>query len=405
MRVLLTTYGSRGDTEPMAALAVALQAQGAEAVVCAPPDQEFIDLLARAGVPFAPAFMGVRDWISVAGKPPMDLPKRASQMAFAQLGAINRATQGCDLIVGTGLMPSCIASQALAEQKGIPYAQAIFCPLLLPSDHHAPFAYPGHPLPPEMTDNRALWSHNITVMNALFGEAADGVRTAVGLPAVGNIRDHVFTDLPLLASDPTLWPWAPTELCEAVQTGAWILPDDRPLPEGLDAFLEAGQPPVYVGFGSMAMAASQDAARAAISAARANDRRVVLAGGWAGFTLTDDSADAFLVGDVNQQALFPRVAAAVHHGGAGTTTAAARAGAPQVIIPQVVDQPFWATRVAALGIGVAHDGPTPTVESLKAALEIALGPETQARAAETAPMIRSDGAMVAAKHLLDRVRR
>lgn len=405
MRVLLTTYGSRGDTEPMAALAVALQAQGAEAVVCAPPDQEFIDLLARAGVPFAPAFMGVRDWISVAGKPPMDLPKRASQMAFAQLGAINRATQGCDLIVGTGLMPSCIASQALAEQKGIPYAQAIFCPLLLPSDHHAPFAYPGHPLPPEMTDNRALWSHNITVMNALFGEAADGVRTAVGLPAVGNIRDHVFTDLPLLASDPTLWPWAPTELCEAVQTGAWILPDDRPLPEGLDAFLEAGQPPVYVGFGSMAMAASQDAARAAISAARANDRRVVLAGGWAGFTLTDDSADAFLVGDVNQQALFPRVAAAVHHGGAGTTTAAARAGAPQVIIPQVVDQPFWATRVAALGIGVAHDGPTPTVESLKAALEIALGPETRARAAETAPMIRSDGAMVAAKHLLDRVRR
>lgn len=405
MRVLLTTYGSRGDTEPMAALAVALQAQGAEAVVCAPPDQEFIDLLARAGVPFAPAFMGVRDWISVAGKPPMDLPKRASQMAFAQLGAINRATQGCDLIVGTGLMPSCIASQALAEQKGIPYAQAIFCPLLLPSDHHAPFAYPGHPLPPEVTDNRALWSHNITVVNALFGEAADGVRTAVGLPAVGNIRDHVFTDLPLLASDPTLWPWAPTELCEAVQTGAWILPDDRPLPEGLDAFLEAGQPPVYVGFGSMAMAASQDAARAAISAARANDRRVVLAGGWAGFTLTDDSADAFLVGDVNQQALFPRVAAAVHHGGAGTTTAAARAGAPQVIIPQVVDQPFWATRVAALGIGVAHDGPTPTVESLKAALEIALGPETQARAAETAPMIRSDGAMVAAKHLLDRVRR
>lgn len=405
MRVLLTTYGSRGDTEPMAALAVALQAQGAEAVVCAPPDQEFIDLLARAGVPFAPAFMGVRDWISVAGKPPMDLPKRASQMAFAQLGAINRATQGCDLIVGTGLMPSCIASQALAEQKGIPYAQAIFCPLLLPSDHHAPFAYPGHPLPPEATDNRALWSHNITAMNALFGEAADGVRTAVGLPAVGNIRDHVFTDLPLLASDPTLWPWAPTELCEAVQTGAWILPDDRPLPEGLDAFLEAGQPPVYVGFGSMAMAASQDAARAAISAARANDRRVVLAGGWAGFTLTDDSADAFLVGDVNQQALFPRVAAAVHHGGAGTTTAAARAGAPQVIIPQVVDQPFWATRVAALGIGVAHDGPTPTVESLKATLEIALGPETQARAAETAPMIRSDGAMVAAKHLLDRVRR
>lgn len=400
MRVLLTTYGSRGDTEPMAALAVALQALGAEAVVCAPPDREFIDLLDRAGVPFAPAFMGVRDWIAVAGKPPMDLPKRAAQMAFAQFGAISSAAEGCDLIVGTGLMPSCVASQVVAEQKGLPYAQAIFCPLILPSEHHAPFAYPGHPLPPG-TDNRALWDHNVEVMNALFGEAANGVRAAVGLPPVENIRDHVFTDEPLLASDPILWPWAPTDLCDAVQTGAWILPDDRPLPDGLDAFLEAGAPPVYVGFGSMAMAASQDAARAAVVAARAHGRRVVLAGGWAGFTLPDAGEDLFLVGDVNQQALFPRVAAAIHHGGAGTTTAAARAGAPQIIVPQVVDQPFWAARVAALGLGVAHDGPTPTTDSLTAALATVLADQVRARAAATAPTIRSDGARVAARRLLD----
>lgn len=57
MRVLLSTYGSRGDVEPLAGLAVALQALGAEAVVCAPPDQEFAGLLARVGVPLAPAFL------------------------------------------------------------------------------------------------------------------------------------------------------------------------------------------------------------------------------------------------------------------------------------------------------------------------------------------------------------
>jgi vancomycin aglycone glucosyltransferase len=96
------------------------------------------------------------------------------------------------------------------------------------------------------------------------------------------------------------------------------------------------------------------------------------------------------------------VAAVVHHGGAGTTTTAARAGAPQVVVPQIVDQPYWAGRVAALGIGAAHDGSTPTAESLSGALKTALTPETHARATAVAGRIRTDGAMVAARLLLDR---
>jgi vancomycin aglycone glucosyltransferase len=107
-----------------------------------------------------------------------------------------------------------------------------------------------------------------------------------------------------------------------------------------------------------------------------------------------------VVGEVNQQALFGRVAAVVHHGGAGTTTAAARAGAPQVVVPQVADQPYAAARVAELGIGAAHDGPAPTAESLSAALATALAPGTRARASAVAGTIRTDGAEVAAKHLL-----
>ncbi len=91
----------------------------------------------------------------------------------------------------------------------------------------------------------------------------------------------------------------------------------------------------------------------------------------------------------------------MHHGGAGTTTTATRAGAPQVVVPQATDQPYWAGRVAELGIGAAHDGPTPTVESLSAALAAALTPETRARATAVAGTIRTDGARVAAKLLLD----
>lgn len=405
MRVLLSTYGSRGDVEPMAALAVKLQALGAEAVVSAPPDEEFAELLARVGVPLASAFTPVRQWIEAARRSPLDLPTLAARMIAAQYEAIDAATAGCDAIVATGLMPSAGAAQCVAEMRGIAYLHASFCPLFLPSEHHRPYPYPGHPLPPDVTDNGALWDLNIGVMNALFGGAINGQRAAIGLPEVTNIRDHVFTGRPLLASDPVLWPWRPTELCDAAQTGAWILPDARSLPARLDAFLAAGAPPIYVGFGSMAMDAAREAARVALAVVRAQGRRAVLLRGWAGLAPIDDADDCFVIGEVNQQALFPRMAAVMHHGGAGTTTAATRAGAPQVIVPQIVDQPFWAGRVAGLGIGAAHDGPTPTFDSLSAALAIALSPQTRAQAVQVSRAMRSDGAMVAARLVLDAISR
>jgi vancomycin aglycone glucosyltransferase len=183
-----------------------------------------------------------------------------------------------------------------------------------------------------------------------------------------------------------------------VRTGAWILTDERPLPDELEEFLAAGTPPAYVGLGSVR--APDDIARVAIESIRAQGRRVVLSHGWADLDLIDDKDDCFVVGEVNHQALFPRVSAVVHHGGAGTTTAAARAGVPQVVIPQIADQPYWAGRVADLGIGAAHDGAIPTTESLSAALRTALAPQTRARATAVADMIRTDGATVAAKLLI-----
>jgi vancomycin aglycone glucosyltransferase len=173
----------------------------------------------------------------------------------------------------------------------------------------------------------------------------------------------------------------------------------------LVAFLDAGTPPVYVGFGSMPMRASKDAARVAIEAIRAQGRRALVSHGWADLALIDDQDDCFAVGEVNHQALFGRVAAVVHHGGAGTTTTATRAGAPQVVVPQGVDQPYWAGRVADLGIGTAHDGPTPTTESLSAALRTTLTPQTRARATTVAGTIRTDGTTEAATLLIDAISR
>jgi vancomycin aglycone glucosyltransferase len=407
MRVLLTTYGSRGDVEPMAGLAVELRALGVEVLVCAPPDQDFVDLLDRVGLPLIPAFSSVREWVTKAleNKAAVDLPARAAEIVAAQFDAIAPVAQGCDLILAAGLFPSTAAAQSVAEQLGIRYVYATYCPHWLPSTHHRPHAYPGHPVPADVTDNRVLWDRDIQTMNAVFGGGVNAHRKWIGLPPVDNIRDHVFTDRPWLASDPVLSPWQQTDLRDVIQTGAWILPDDRPLPVELLAFLDAGTPPVYVGFGSMPMSAAREAGRVAVEAIRAQGRRVILLQGWADLALTDDRDDCFVTGEVNQQLLFRRVAAVVHHGGAGTTTAAARAGAPQLVVPQIGDQPHWARRVSELGIGAGHDGPAPTFESFSAALKTALAPETGARATAISGTIRTDGAAVTAKLLLDLISR
>ncbi|MFD0275368.1 glycosyltransferase [Kitasatospora sp. NPDC127111] len=400
MRVLLTTWGSRGDVEPLAALAVGLRGLGAQVRVCAPPDEEFATLLARVGVPLVPLGPTVRS--VVAGpKPPTaaDAFRLAPELVAARFDTLTAAAEGCDALLATGLMPA--GARDVAEKLGIPYVLACFHVLGLPSRHFRPGARPGTPSPPEETDNRVLWEQDAQRVNALYGEALNSGRAAIGLPPVENVRDHVLTGRPWLAADATLCPAQGMTDLDVVQTGAWILPDDRPLPDALEAFLDAGEPPVYVGFGSMAAHAPQGIARVAVEACRAHGRRVVLARGWAGLAPVDDADDCFAVGEVNQQALFRRVAAVVHHGGAGTTTTAARAGAPQVVVPRIADQPHWAARVAELGIGAAHHDPTPTVDSLSAALATALTPGTLARARTVAGTIRTDGATVAAKLLLD----
>jgi vancomycin aglycone glucosyltransferase len=106
------------------------------------------------------------------------------------------------------------------------------------------------------------------------------------------------------------------------------------------------------------------------------------------------------IGEVNVHALFSRVAAVVHHGGAGTTAAAALDGAPQVVIPNHYDQHYWAQRVQSLGIGAAHTPGAPTMDSLVGVLELALRPETAARARSVAAAVRRDGTRVAAERLI-----
>jgi hypothetical protein len=93
------------------------------------------------------------------------------------------------------------------------------------------FPYPDGFFPNEI-DNRVLSDMNTRNANALFGPTLNSHRTAIGLPAVKNVRDYAYTDHPWPAADPTLGPWRQPANLDVVQTGAWLLHDERPLPAG-----------------------------------------------------------------------------------------------------------------------------------------------------------------------------
>ncbi|GIG89266.1 glycosyltransferase [Plantactinospora endophytica] len=403
MRVLLSTIGSRGDVQPLVALALQLRAVGQEVRLCAPPD--FQDWSERLGIPMTPIGHEVRNAVPLGspGTPVQLSPERRRQLAEAtvvtQFETIAAAAEGCDVIVAATALQ--IAARSLAEVMGIPYVFVAYCPTVLPSPFHAPPIMPlpgGQPLTPANADKRELWAANRQRFNDAFGAVLNSHRASLGLAPVNDVRSHIFTDRPWLAADPVLAPWPDPADPVGFQTGAWMMVDERPLSPELETFLDGGEPPVYFGFGSMS--APQDLGQVMVQAARALGRRAIVSRGWAELSTVDDEPDCLVIGDVDHQALFKRVAAVVHHGGAGTTTAAARAGAPQVIVPQIYDQHYWAERIDRLGLGAAHPAGAPTTDSLTSALKHTLQPSVGARARSIAAGVRTDGTEAAARCLM-----
>jgi vancomycin aglycone glucosyltransferase len=403
MRVLLTTIGSRGDVQPLVALASQLKTRGHDVRLCAPPD--FLEWIESLGIPSIPIGPEVRRF---AAARPMGTPARSAptpeqrqQMADAtvatQFETLTAAAEGCDIIVAATALQ--VAARSIAEKMGIPYVFVAYSPTVLPSAHHAPPVLPRLPgqTPPTTNDNRTLWAEDAARFNNLFATALNAHRASLGLPTVHDVRSHMFTDRPWLAADPTLGPWPDPADENVFQMGAWILPDERPLSRDLEAFLEGGLPPVYFGFGSTR--APQDAGRVMLEAVRAVGRRAIVSRGWFDETLVDNAADCLSIGEVNVRALFPRVAAVIHHGGAGTTTAAALAGVPQVVTPAHYDQYYWAAQVQRLQIGTVPGAGTLTTESLTAALDCTLQPDVATRAKFIANAVRQDGVKIAARQI------
>lgn len=404
MRVLFSTIGSRGDVQPIVALASYLKVLGHEVKVCVPPDfRQWIESLGIAVIPIGPE---VRRFAASRRRAtqPQQLPtaEQRRQMAEStvstQFETLTSAAHGCDAIVAATALQ--VAARSVSEKMGIHYVFAAYAPVVLPSAHHAPPPLPPLPglSPPATNDNTVLWAQDARRFNDLFGAAVNARRAALGLPEISDVRSHMMTEQPWLAADSTLGPWPDPADNHVFQTGAWMLQDERPLSRDLEQFLDSGDPPIYFGFGSTQ--APEDAGQVMLEAARSLGRRAIVSRGWFDDSLVGGEPDCLSVGEVNVNALFPRVAAVVHHGGAGTTTAAAVAGAPQVVIPNRYDQHYWAQRVHTLGIGLAHASGLPTRDSLASALAQSLQPELATRARAVAGAVSTNGTRVAAERLL-----
>lgn len=139
-------------------------------------------------------------------------------------------------------------------------------------------------------------------------------------------------------------------------TGYWFLeapegwrPDRR-----LADFLRGGEPPIFMGFGSMVRGGARDLQRTARRIAEQFECRVILQRGWEQVEDLGGEPDVLTMGSTPHSWLFPQMRVLVHHGGAGTTGAGLRAGVPSVLVPHFADQFFWAERVEKLGVGPSH---------------------------------------------------
>jgi sterol 3beta-glucosyltransferase len=368
MHVLIMSFGTRGDIQPYAALAGALARAGHDVTLAVPGG--FADLVPHAGPgtithqPAGSAMLRLVQDVMPEVSGPLDALRTLGMMtsAMRELNAeCWAAAQAArpDVVV---YHPKCLAGPHIAEALGVPGVLSLPLPYFTPTRAHAMPFFGGASF--GALGNRA--SYGLRRMGgAMYGGMINDFRREVGLGRIRRLAD------PLRNPDGSpvhvLYPYSrhvapiPDDYPPSAHvTGYWFLDQsdddhDWDPPTQLVDFLAAGEPPVYVGFGSMGFGKGANERRdAVLTALRVHGLRGIVASGWGGITPGEAGTDDVLVLEgAPHEWLFPRVAAVVHHGGAGSTAAGIRAGRPTLVVPFLGDQPFWGARVHALGVGPA----------------------------------------------------
>jgi sterol 3beta-glucosyltransferase len=361
VKVVLLALGSRGDVQPMVALGKALKAAGKPVTVVALRD--FAPLVEEAGLSFEPIVSifdesdpayaeatrktagGAMSFKRVVSA---WLAYIAPQVAAAEMAAVEPG----DLVVAGAL--SIDDALALQEARGCRAVHMLTAPLL-PTASGPSTIFAIRPRGRSVLNSwagRAALAAGAPMMTTTGCHLRDQLKLprtrALGFVTMLQSVPTLLTTSPLVAPPPGDWPG---NLC---QTGFWF--DESPVwdpPADLTEFLAAGDPPVFISFGSMPSADPNADVKLMTQAARRAGRRAVIrpALSWGG--AEDSPQDVYLLREAPYRWLFPQMGAIIHHGGAGTTAEALLAGVPNAVVAFGVDQPYHGRRIHDLGAGPA----------------------------------------------------
>lgn len=163
-------------------------------------------------------------------------------------------------------------------------------------------------------------------------------------------------------------------------------------PDDLKAFLAAGEPPIYIGFGSIVVDDADRFTQMIFEAVKEAGVRALVSRGWGGLGLTDTPDNIFMLENTPHDWLFPQVKACVIHGGAGTTAIALKLAKPTMVVPFFGDQHFWGKMISNSGVGPE---PIPykylTAEKLAEGIKYCLTEEAQTASSKIAESIEREG--------------
>ncbi len=419
MKICVLAYGSRGDVQPVIALSARLAGRGHEVRLVAP--MNFAKLAAGRGFDFAALPIDMMEELKSpeaailfsGGASLVELirwwVKTTKKWMDVIAPIVLQASEDAELVVATGLMY--LVGGCVAEIRKIPCVYAVWQPQVAAADFSFACFERAPPPMPGFVNRWIFLAFEQAVWLALR-PTLRSTRNLFRLPPAGfkaPLSVALKRGAPLLlAYSGEFLPRSREWPVNMETTGWWFLDEGAGWtpPPALEAFLAAGPPPVYVGFGSMAFKDSQATLRAALAAIKKVGARAILSAGWGGGLTGEAVPDTvFAIDEAPHDWLFPRMAVIVHHGGAGTVGAAVRAGKPSVVTPFIVDQFPWARLLEARGVAPA---PIPhrtlTAEALGDALTSALHDEAMRRRAEDlGERVRAENGVGRAVAVIERV--
>jgi len=357
MKITILTYGSRGDVQPFIPLSLGLMRRGHFVKLAAPA--RFITLVQEHGIQFLP----------LTGDPE-DLSRRFNDVGYnfirlfrelishaIDIGAevLHQTEEACidaDLIIHT--FAHAVGGHTFARERNIPDIHIQGFPMFTPTGDYPNVTMSNWKIRPLNRFTHEL-SQQLVWWGAKFG--FEQVRRRVGFPR--RRLYFPFDDDPVRIPTPILCAWSPSVLPPSsdwqsnVHVTGYLFGeyDSTYQPQiELQEFLENGDTPICVSFGSMLNRDAEKIDEIVCEAIRQTSNRGIILSGWS--ELKESRSSEILYVDAAPHSwLLPRCKMIIHHGGAGTTSAGLRAGIPNIVIPHTADQPFWGNRVYAIGAG------------------------------------------------------